>query len=249
MPVADASARARAAGRSTRSGRAARGPTSGTTVAGFPNLFMLLGPNTGLGHTSVVFMIESQIAYVIDALRHMDARTAPATIEVARGAGGASTPSVERAHAGDGVEHGGCASWYLDGHGRNSTLWPDLTWRFRRRTAPLRPGGLRALPAIGGGHHPGAAGHTRPEPAAHSSGRAADVRGTLGVRRAPASRSVASMTPGRGLRSIHRRGGRELLQGGEEVIGQILEVVHHDEVADEAEVQRPVVGDDRRCRG
>src|SRR5262249_6850139 len=43
----------------------------GTTVAGFPNLFILAGPNTGLGHSSMVFMIESQIAYVLDALRNM----------------------------------------------------------------------------------------------------------------------------------------------------------------------------------
>ena len=47
----------------------------GVTVPGFPNFFILMGPNTGLGHTSVVYMIESQIAYVLDALR--DRRRAP----------------------------------------------------------------------------------------------------------------------------------------------------------------------------
>ena len=46
----------------------------GTTVAGYPNLFFLVGPNTGLGHTSIVFIIESQIAYVLDALRTMRRR-------------------------------------------------------------------------------------------------------------------------------------------------------------------------------
>ena len=46
----------------------------GTTVAGCPNLFFLVGPNTGLGHNSIVFMIESQCNYVLDALRLMDAR-------------------------------------------------------------------------------------------------------------------------------------------------------------------------------
>ena len=60
----------------------------GTTVAGYPNLFFLVGPNTGLGHTSIVFMIESQIDYVLDALRALRRRGA-ATVEVrARGAGG-----------------------------------------------------------------------------------------------------------------------------------------------------------------
>ena len=48
----------------------------GTTVAGYPNLFFLVGPNTGLGHTSIVFMIESQIAYVLDALRTVRRRGA-----------------------------------------------------------------------------------------------------------------------------------------------------------------------------
>ena len=46
----------------------------GTTVAGFPNLFLLIGPNTGLGHNSMVFMIESQVAYVLDAIRTMHER-------------------------------------------------------------------------------------------------------------------------------------------------------------------------------
>ena len=69
-----------------RRGRAARSAYLGTTIAGFPNLFMLLGPNTGLGHNSMVFMIESQIAYVLDALRAMRR----ARRRVARGrAGGA----------------------------------------------------------------------------------------------------------------------------------------------------------------
>ena len=105
----------------------------GTTVAGFPNLFFITGPNTGLGHTSLVFMIESQIAYVLDALDHAR-RHAVAVIEV--------RPEVQASYN-DGIQRrmrrtvwmtGGCASWYIDSRGRNSTLWPDFTWPFHRRT-------------------------------------------------------------------------------------------------------------------
>ncbi len=56
----------------------------GTTVAGFPNLFFLVGPNTGLGHTSIVFMIESQIAYVLGALRRRCGAAAPGRSRCAR---------------------------------------------------------------------------------------------------------------------------------------------------------------------
>jgi cation diffusion facilitator CzcD-associated flavoprotein CzcO len=109
----------------------------GTAIPGFPNLFFLLGPNTGLGHSSMVYMIESQIAYVLDALKVMRERGAKA-VEV--------RPEVEEAFNAalsdqlDGtVWNTGCASWYLDDTGRNSTLWPDWTWRFRRRTARFDP--------------------------------------------------------------------------------------------------------------
>jgi len=110
---------------------------AGTAVAGFPNFFMLLGPNTGLGHSSMIYMAESQIAYVLDALRTARAHGAE-TLEV--------RPEAQRGYneALDGRMQGtvwntGCASWYLDRTGRNATLWPDWTWRFRRRTARFDP--------------------------------------------------------------------------------------------------------------
>jgi cation diffusion facilitator CzcD-associated flavoprotein CzcO len=105
----------------------------GTTVAGFPNLFTLLGPNTILGHTSVVFMIESQIAYVMDALRTLDDRGAVAC-EPAPQAQAAFNATVQRRMRNTVWTQGGCASWYLDAHGRNTTLWPGSTWTFRRAT-------------------------------------------------------------------------------------------------------------------
>jgi cation diffusion facilitator CzcD-associated flavoprotein CzcO len=105
----------------------------GCTVPGFPNLFLLLGPNTGLGHNSMVYMIESQIAYVLDALRTMKREQALA-VEV-RGEVAAGYNEAIDQELSTTVWNTGCSSWYLDDTGRNATLWPDWTWRFRQRTA------------------------------------------------------------------------------------------------------------------
>jgi cyclohexanone monooxygenase len=110
----------------------------GTSITGFPNLFMLLGPNTGLGHNSVVFMIEAQIGYVADALRTMRERGAT-TLEVTRQAMEAYDADVQRRLEGTVWNTGGCASWYLDDHGRNSTIWPGSTWTYKRRTLAFDP--------------------------------------------------------------------------------------------------------------
>ncbi len=122
----------------------------GTTVAGFPNLFFLVGPNTGLGHTSMVYMIESQVSYVMDALRHME-RHGLATVEV-RPEAQARYNEALRAALDDTVWNtGGCRSWYLDEHGRNTTLWPGFSFRFRRQTRRFDDGsyalGPRRSPA------------------------------------------------------------------------------------------------------
>jgi cation diffusion facilitator CzcD-associated flavoprotein CzcO len=109
---------------------------AGTTVAGFPNLFILLGPNTGLGHNSVVYMIEAQIEHLMAALKYMWRRGACA-IEPRPEAQSAFVAEVQKRMEGTVWIAGGCASWYLDSTGRNSTIWPDFTWRFRRRVARL----------------------------------------------------------------------------------------------------------------
>lgn len=104
----------------------------GTTVAGFPNLFLLLGPNTGLGHTSVVLMAEAQVDYVIHALRHMDAEKV-AAIDVRATAQAEWNRAVQAQMRNTVWVAGGCASWYLDRHGRNTSIWPSFTFRFRSR--------------------------------------------------------------------------------------------------------------------
>ena len=102
----------------------------GTAIAGFPNLFMLLGPHTGLGHTSVLLMIESQINYILGALRAMDEQRIGA-LEPRAAAQTAFVAGVRARARGTVWESGGCASWYLDAGG-HSVLWPDSARRFRR---------------------------------------------------------------------------------------------------------------------
>lgn len=106
----------------------------GTTVPGYPNLFLIVGPNTGLGHNSMILMIEAQVAYILDALKHMQ-RQRLTTVEV--------KPAVEHAYnqqLQDKLKRtiwntGGCQSWYLDPRtGKNTTLWPGSTWRFKQVT-------------------------------------------------------------------------------------------------------------------
>ena len=106
-------------------------------MPGFPNLFIMLGPNTGLGHSSMVYMIESQLAYVMDALRELRARGA-SVVEVRPRGRGALQRRRPEADAGDRLVDR-LPSWYLDAQGNNPTLWPDWTWRFRQRTASFDP--------------------------------------------------------------------------------------------------------------
>ncbi len=102
----------------------------GTTVHGFPNLFQIVGPNTGLGHSSMVFIIESQLAYVTDAIRTMR-RDGLGTVEPKRDHQDAWNADLQRRMQDTVWNTGGCASWYLDEHGRNTTLWPRSTFVFR----------------------------------------------------------------------------------------------------------------------
>ncbi|MDQ1695108.1 MAG: hypothetical protein QOJ03_461 [Frankiaceae bacterium] len=108
------------------------GAYNGTTFAGFPNLFMLAGPNTGIGHTSLVYMIEAQLPYVRDALRLMSERNI-AAVEVRPDVQAAYNEHLQRRLGPTVWNTGGCKSWYLDKQGRNTTIWPDYTFKFARR--------------------------------------------------------------------------------------------------------------------
>jgi cation diffusion facilitator CzcD-associated flavoprotein CzcO len=105
----------------------------GTSIAGFPNLFFLLGPNVGLGHNSVVVMAEAQIDYALRALRAMREQGV-ATLDVRPEVQRAFNDDIDEQLEGTVWNSGGCASWYMDPrNGRNATIWPGSTLRFRRR--------------------------------------------------------------------------------------------------------------------
>lgn len=109
-----------------------------TAIAGFPNLFVLDGPNGGLGHNSAVFMIETQIEYVLAALAH---RTGGAPVLALRpDAEAAYTEALDEAAATTVWTTGGCTSWYLEpGNGRLTLLWPDFAHAFRDRFGEFDP--------------------------------------------------------------------------------------------------------------
>jgi len=121
----------------------------GTTTAGFPNLFVLTGPNTGLGHSSQVFMIEAQLRYVLGALTHARARHLT-RLEVRPAAQARWDRAVQRKMPGTVWLTGGCHSWYLDDRGRNVTLWPGSTWSFARRTRRFDPDSYDQDPPVSG---------------------------------------------------------------------------------------------------
>jgi len=105
----------------------------GTTIANFPNMFLLVGPNTGLGHNSMIFMIESQVNYVADAIATMRRRRIR-SVEVRTEAQESFGRMLRRRLSGSVWNTGGCASWYLDKHGANTTMWPGFSFEFRRLT-------------------------------------------------------------------------------------------------------------------
>jgi cation diffusion facilitator CzcD-associated flavoprotein CzcO len=104
----------------------------GVTVSGFPNFFILLGPNTGLGHNSVVLMIEAQVGYVINCLKLMRERKIGA-MEVRAESQKHFAADIRDRMARTVWQSGGCRSWYQDTHtGENTTLWPGSVIAYMR---------------------------------------------------------------------------------------------------------------------
>ncbi len=126
------------AGRGGRTLAEAFGQTYlGTVVPGFPNYFQLTGANTGLGHSSMLLMIESQLNLIVDAIEQIEAAGA-GPCEVRPGVAAAYNTTLQRKLPKT-VWGSGCSSWYLDSQGRNLTLWPGFTFSFRRRTRRFDP--------------------------------------------------------------------------------------------------------------
>ncbi|WP_425409559.1 flavin-containing monooxygenase [Hyphococcus sp.] len=98
---------------------------------GFPNFFLLLGPNSGLGHNSVILMIEAQVNYIVQLLQRARAAGAGAHIEPRPEAAAAFDRSIQ-ADLQERVWASGCGAWYVDENGRNYTLYPHAVRRFLR---------------------------------------------------------------------------------------------------------------------
>ena len=109
----------------------------GTTINGFPNLFFLMGPGTGLGHTSVIVMLESQLQILLGALEHMRAKHLD-VIEPKKQVQDEYFDWMQSEARGTVWTAGGCASWYLDPNGKLTSLWPHGTMAFRAK-ARFRP--------------------------------------------------------------------------------------------------------------
>ena len=113
-------------------GREGMSAHKGTTIHGFPNLSVLMGPATGLGHSSMIYMIESQVNYFMDMLK-TKRRHGADVAEVSARAQGEWNDWI-RDRLPETVWVTGCGSWYLDEHGNAPAVWPSWTWKFRAKT-------------------------------------------------------------------------------------------------------------------
>ncbi|MFL5867446.1 MAG: flavin-containing monooxygenase, partial [Thermoleophilaceae bacterium] len=111
----------------------------GTTIKGFPNLFLLVGPNSAGGYNSIIFTTEAHVNYVIQCLREMEGRRLRA-VEVRPEVYESFNRETERRLSASVWNRGGCASWYLDANGRNGIWWPGFTWQLWQRTRRFEPG-------------------------------------------------------------------------------------------------------------
>jgi cation diffusion facilitator CzcD-associated flavoprotein CzcO len=106
----------------------------GIAVSGFPNYFILVGPHTGLGHNSIIIMIEAQVRYITSLLTQLRRRRARAA-DVRASVQDDFLAHIQTRLDGTVWQDGGCDSWYKDEHGRVSTIWPGSAAAYRRLTA------------------------------------------------------------------------------------------------------------------
>ncbi|TGL35493.1 NAD(P)/FAD-dependent oxidoreductase [Leptospira koniambonensis] len=126
----------------------------GTTVSGFPNMFMIVGPNTGLGHSSMILMIESQVQYALQGIRYLLNKNIK-FIDVRQDVQDRYNEEIQRRLGKSIWLTGGCVSWYNTSSGRNTTLWPGFTFEFKARTFFLRPKDYEFVRVDGKAKRPG----------------------------------------------------------------------------------------------
>ncbi|WP_369235595.1 flavin-containing monooxygenase [Streptomyces sp. R21] len=119
----------------------------GATAAGFPNWMTIIGPNTGLGNSSMILMIESQLNYLADYVRQLDVLGGRAALDARPSAVNAWNRRVQERMERTVWNTGGCTSWYLDASGRNTTIWPGTTTEFRGATRRVDLGEYEVLRA------------------------------------------------------------------------------------------------------
>ena len=110
----------------------------GTSVSGFPNLFLVVGPNTGLGHSSMILMIEAQVNYILDAVRLMKEKQLR-SVDVKKETQIAFNTDLQQKLSRTVWQSGGCVSWYQTKSGKNVTLWPGFTFTFMKKTKKFEP--------------------------------------------------------------------------------------------------------------
>ncbi|MFN8356111.1 MAG: NAD(P)/FAD-dependent oxidoreductase [Spirosomataceae bacterium] len=109
----------------------------GTAVSGFPNLFFLVGPNSGIGHNSIIHIIESQVNYVVDYLKTLKNRQDGAYMNLRLGVQEVYNQQLQH-DLKDTVWASGCQSWYLTATGKNTTIWPHLNSKLRHMTKRVK---------------------------------------------------------------------------------------------------------------
>lgn len=135
-------------GRSLREAWVETGPVAyrGTSVAGFPNHFLIIGPNTGLGNNSMINIIEAQLEFVIDALKTME-RSRLASVDVRADAQELYNEQIQERMVGSVWTGGGCKSWYLTADGVNRTLWPSYSDAFKKQLKRFDAADFDTVPA------------------------------------------------------------------------------------------------------
>ncbi|NLU70017.1 NAD(P)/FAD-dependent oxidoreductase [Streptomyces sp. HNM0574] len=109
----------------------------GCTAEGFPNLMTIIGPNTGLGNSSMILMIEAQLNYMVDYVKKLETLGGKVALDPRPEAVTAWNDHVQDRMKRT-VWNTGCDSWYLDANGRNTTVWPGTTAEFRKVTKEVR---------------------------------------------------------------------------------------------------------------
>jgi cation diffusion facilitator CzcD-associated flavoprotein CzcO len=110
----------------------------GTSIAGFPNMYIVVGPNTGLGHSSMLLMIEAQVGYIMQALKTLKAKGAKSA-DVKKEVEKEYNQEIQEKLAKTVWQSGKCVSWYQTKSGKNVTLWPGFTFTFMKRTKHFEP--------------------------------------------------------------------------------------------------------------